>query len=92
VKFFLDENVNYGCLEPLRALYRTHEFRHTFDEGLSGTLDIPLFKTLREQRYHAISRRTGASFPTTRNVAPSSMPACIGSATERKNTMAYLAS
>ena len=54
MKFFLDENVNYSCLDPLRVLYREHEFHHTFDEGLSGTDDVPLFETLHNQRYHAI--------------------------------------
>ncbi|WP_445168248.1 hypothetical protein ACTXG7_02315 [Mycolicibacterium sp. Dal123E01] len=54
MKFFLDENVNHGCLEPLRTIYREHEFNHAFDEGLSGTDDIPLFKTLHDQRYEAI--------------------------------------
>lgn len=54
MKFFIDENVNHGCLEPLRTLYRDHDFRSAFDEGLSGTLDIPLFEELRAQRYDAI--------------------------------------
>lgn len=53
-KFFLDENANYGCLEPLRTIYRAHDFHHAFDEGLSSTDDIPLFETLAEQRYEAI--------------------------------------
>jgi PIN like domain len=54
VKFFLDENVNRGCLEPLRALYRSHDFHYAFDEGLSSTDDVPLFEILQHQRYDAI--------------------------------------
>ena len=54
MKFFVDENVNYGCMDPLRTLYREHRFHHTFDEGLSGTNDIPLFDLLHKQRYDAI--------------------------------------
>ncbi|SLH95636.1 Uncharacterised protein [Mycobacteroides abscessus subsp. massiliense] len=54
MKFFVDENVNAGCLDPLRSTYRAHEFRYAFDEGLSSTNDIPLFETLAKRRYHAI--------------------------------------
>jgi hypothetical protein len=46
--------VNFGCVEPLRATYRQHDFRHAWDEGLSGEKDIPLFQTLQDQRYDAI--------------------------------------
>ncbi|KXP08831.1 hypothetical protein [Tsukamurella pseudospumae] len=54
MKFFLDENMNYGCLAPLREIYREHEFRHIHDEGMSGEQDIPLFARLREQKYDAL--------------------------------------
>ncbi|MFT4200494.1 hypothetical protein [Gordonia sp. (in: high G+C Gram-positive bacteria)] len=54
MKFFLDENVNYGSLAPLRAVYAEHEFRHAYDEGFSGVEDIPLFGRLGEQSYDAI--------------------------------------
>lgn len=54
MKFFVDENVNAGCLDPLRSTYRAHEFRYAFDEGLSSTDDIPLFDILAKRRYHAI--------------------------------------
>lgn len=54
MRFFVDENVNSGCLEPLRSTYRTHEFGYAFDEGLSSTNDIPLFELLAERRYDGI--------------------------------------
>lgn len=54
MKFFVDENVNAGCLDPLRTTYRAHEFRYAFDEGLSSTNDIPLFQMLAKRRYDAI--------------------------------------
>lgn len=54
MKFFVDENVNRGCLEPLRTVYREHKFDYAFDEGLSGTNDIPLFDILAKRRYDAI--------------------------------------
>lgn len=54
MKFFVDENVNRGCLEPLRTVYRAHDFDYAFDEGLSGTNDIPLFEMLTKRRYDAI--------------------------------------
>lgn len=59
MKFFLDENVNHGCLSPLKAVYHQHEFRHAHDEGLAGELDIPLFAKLREQKYDAIITKDG---------------------------------
>ncbi|MBT0567824.1 hypothetical protein [Williamsia sp. CHRR-6] len=54
MKFFLDENINDGCLAPPRAVYRDHEFRHAHDEGLAGEQDVPLFGKLQEQKYDAI--------------------------------------
>lgn len=54
MKFFVDENVNAGCMDPLRSTYRAHEFRYAFDEGLSSTDDIPLFDILAKRRYDAI--------------------------------------
>ncbi|UQE75109.1 hypothetical protein MYK68_00195 [Gordonia sp. PP30] len=54
MKFFLDENVNVGCLKPLEALYGDHEFRHAYSEGLGGTKDVPLLNTLQQQGYDAI--------------------------------------
>lgn len=54
MKFFLDQNVSQAALDPLRALYLDHEFRHAYDEGLSSEDDIPLFSKLCNQGYDAI--------------------------------------
>lgn len=81
MKFFLDENVNVGCLKPLEALYGDHEFRHAYSEGLGGTKDVPLLNTLQQQGYDATSQRTGRSFATRKSGARSSTPGCTGSAT-----------
>lgn len=59
MRFYLDENVSIGCLEPLRRTYLDHEFTHSHHEGLDGTLDVALFDLLSRRRYDAIITRDG---------------------------------
>ncbi|WP_053723017.1 hypothetical protein [Saccharothrix sp. NRRL B-16348] len=54
MKFFIDENLPPRLTDPLDVIFRGHEFRSCLHEGLSGTLDIPLFEILRTREFGAI--------------------------------------
>jgi hypothetical protein len=54
VRFFVDENLSPILALPLNALFRSHEFRTSLDEGLVGALDIPLFAELQPRGFGAI--------------------------------------
>jgi hypothetical protein len=54
VKFFIDENLPHALADPLNTLFRSHVFRSCHDEGLSGTLDVPLFGELMVRGFAAI--------------------------------------
>ena len=57
MRFFLDENESQVVLEPLRLLYRSHEFVPWQDEGLGGLDDIPLIQELGSRQYDALITR-----------------------------------
>lgn len=53
-RVYVDENLPHQVAPALMSAFRTAIFSSHKDEGLTGTLDLPLFETLRERRFDVI--------------------------------------
>ncbi|WP_374975201.1 hypothetical protein ACEYYH_15385 [Microbacterium trichothecenolyticum] len=46
MRFYLDECLSPKVLEPLRSVFKTHDFLDYMTEGLKGTKDVPLLREI----------------------------------------------
>ncbi|NWN88072.1 MAG: hypothetical protein HLX51_05960 [Micrococcaceae bacterium] len=60
MKFLIDENEFKPLIDPLRMILPHYEFHHVYDLNLGGTLDLPLFSWMKDNRYTAIITQDGA--------------------------------
>ena len=59
MRFLLDENETSAILDPLRFIYKGHQFEHASDVFGKGTLDLDLIPQMRNAGFDCLITRDG---------------------------------